>query len=451
MATVTKNKSVSTQIVELTVGGFKSIRDKTTIQLKPITILAGQNSSGKSSFMQPLLLAKQTLEQPFDAGPISLEGSNVHFSKCEQLFWHTAKTSPSASITFGFRDSDNWKAEEVLRHSDNTIHIASLHLTDKGKEYDYTVGQKLDSISLLPPRSWAGAKALERLLKDDKASSSMSFRVNEGKAFPTFDCDSDIEFLDKMSWSPFTELERLALETIHLPGLRGNPSRSYRFATTSTNRYPGVFQDYFASLVCRWTEHGDKDELHQLSENLKRLELTTFVSGKRSIGSDVTVEIDVGRTLRKGASTQDLVSVADTGLGISQTLPWLVALTAAKNQLVYIEQPEIHLHPRAQYAIAEVLAQYANSGITMVIETHSSLVLLGIQTLVAQGKLDREKVGLNWFRRDAGTGATHVESVSLDDLGRTGKWSYDLTEIMTAAERSYLEASLFASAAKSGE
>ncbi len=51
--------------------------------------------------------------------------------------------------------------------------------------------------------------------------------------------------------------------------------------------------------------------------------------------------------LRQGA-TEDTVSIADVGLGISQTLPVLVALHAANNgQLIYLEQPEIHLHPRA--------------------------------------------------------------------------------------------------------
>ena len=48
---------------------------------------------------------------------------------------------------------------------------------------------------------------------------------------------------------------------------------------------------------------------------------------------------------RQGASN-DLVSIADVGVGVSQSLPVVVALrTARPGQLVYIEQPEIHLHP----------------------------------------------------------------------------------------------------------
>ena len=49
-------------ITAITVGGYKSIRDETTIKIRPLTILAGANSSGKSSIMQPMLMMKQTLD-----------------------------------------------------------------------------------------------------------------------------------------------------------------------------------------------------------------------------------------------------------------------------------------------------------------------------------------------------------------------------------------------------
>ena len=54
-------------ITRITVGGFKSIVEEQSIEVRPLTILAGANSSGKSSIMQPLLLLKQTLEAPYTA------------------------------------------------------------------------------------------------------------------------------------------------------------------------------------------------------------------------------------------------------------------------------------------------------------------------------------------------------------------------------------------------
>ncbi len=135
----------------------------------------------------------------------------------------------------------------------------------------------------------------------------------------------------------------------------------------------------------------------------------------------------------------DMVSIADVGFGVSQTLPVVVALREAKpGQLVYLEQPEIHLHPRAQTAMAKVLADAAARGVHVVAETHSALLILGIQTLVAEGRLAPELVKLHWFeRRD---GVTKVRSADLDEAGSFGDWPEDFADIVLEAQSKYLDA-----------
>jgi len=64
-------------ITGIAVEGFKSIRKRTEIAFRPLTILAGANSSGKSSILQPALLMKQTLEAPYDPGALLLDGAHV--------------------------------------------------------------------------------------------------------------------------------------------------------------------------------------------------------------------------------------------------------------------------------------------------------------------------------------------------------------------------------------
>ena len=88
-------------IVRLTVAGFKSIREEQSIELRPLTVLAGANSSGKSSIMQPFLLLKQTLEASYDPGPLLLNGPNVRFTKAEQLLSRT--DGGNRSWRFGLR------------------------------------------------------------------------------------------------------------------------------------------------------------------------------------------------------------------------------------------------------------------------------------------------------------------------------------------------------------
>src|SRR5579864_8197132 len=82
-------------ITRVTVGGFKSISQEQSIEIKPLTILAGANSSGKSSIMQPLLLLKQTLESTYDPGPLLLNGPNVTFTSSDQFLSKTDITLPS--------------------------------------------------------------------------------------------------------------------------------------------------------------------------------------------------------------------------------------------------------------------------------------------------------------------------------------------------------------------
>ena len=70
----------------LSVAGFKSISQEQTIEIQPLTLLSGANSSGKSSMLQPLLLLKQTLEAQYDPGPLLLNGPNAKFTSIRQ-FW----------------------------------------------------------------------------------------------------------------------------------------------------------------------------------------------------------------------------------------------------------------------------------------------------------------------------------------------------------------------------
>src|SRR5689334_18292540 len=73
------------------VEGYKSLRTRTEIAIRPLTLLAGANSSGKSSIMQGPLLLKQTLEAPYDPGALLLDGSHVRFTSAEQLLSRSGK------------------------------------------------------------------------------------------------------------------------------------------------------------------------------------------------------------------------------------------------------------------------------------------------------------------------------------------------------------------------
>ena len=202
-------------------------------------------------------------------------------------------------------------------------------------------------------------------------------------------------------------------------------------------KFPGTFDKYVASII----DHLQKlpgSDLKDLEGDLEHVGLTGRVRA-RSIDA-ASLELLVGRLARGGAVT-DLVNIADTGFGIRQALPVLLALRFAEpNSLVYLEEPELHLHPKAQSRLAGPLAEAAKRGVRVVVETHSSLLLRGVQTLVAKGELAPELVKLHWFQRNA-YGMTEVRSADLDRNGAFGEaWPEDFDEITLSSESEYLDA-----------
>jgi predicted ATPase len=226
---------------------------------------------------------------------------------------------------------------------------------------------------------------------------------------------------------------------IHVPGLRGNPERTYTKTTSVGPNFPGTFENYVASVVSQW-QSGDNRLLGRLGEWLEELGLTWKVDA-RSV-DDTRVEMRVGRLLhgRRGGA-YDMVNIADVGFGVSQILPVLVALLAARpGQLVYLEQPEIHLHPLAQRRLAAILASAAKTRVRVVLETHSALLLREIQTLVAKAEIAPDLVKLHWFKRNPADGITELFTADLDQNGAYGEWPEDFDEIHLASEKDYLDA-----------
>ena len=155
--------------------------------------------------------------------------------------------------------------------------------------------------------------------------------------------------------------------------------------------------------------------------------------------SDVALALRVGRTAN--AQGDDTVDIADAGLGLSQALPVLVALLVAEpGQLVLVEHPELHLHPRAVRALAGPIQRAVQRGVWVMLETHSDLLLISLQELVARGVLPPEHVQLHWAQRDE-RGASMLHSTTLDANGDWGEdVPVDFEDIRLNAVSSYLKA-----------
>ena len=411
------SKKMIEGITKIAVKGFKSIAEECEIDIRPLTILAGANSSGKSSIMQPLLMLKQTLEAPYDPGPLKIDGPNVEFTEAEQFLSKLTdgKRADLFQIRIGTSMSNfSHSVETTFRKGPGGIEI--VEMTSKGKSGDDPPVFP-EHLTLYPEMPLEEIKALTDQymilgvanVNGVKRSRCFLRLVSQGGS-NSLNLDTTIKLIN----DPETDI----LETIHLPGLRGSPERIYNLTSTGP-RYLGTFENYVASIIHEWQEAKD-ERLKTIADALHTLGLTGKI-GTQKIG-DVGIEVQVGRLSRGSTGDTDMVNIADVGIGVSQVLPVLVALIVAEpGQLVYLEQPELHLHPRAQVALAQVLADAAKRGVRVVAETHSSLLLLAVQTLVAEGELSPELVKLHWFTRRE-DGVTEVNSVDLDEAGTYGDW-----------------------------
>lgn len=112
----------------------------------------------------------------------------------------------------------------------------------------------------------------------------------------------------------------------------------------------------------------------------------------------------------------------NVGFGLTQVLPIIVSTLAAKpGDLLLIENPEVHLHPAGQVMMGSYLADVANSGVQVIIETHSDHVLNGIRRGVKKGSLEPEQVSLHFFRPPT-DGLDQVVSPKLDYSGNVDVW-----------------------------
>jgi hypothetical protein len=412
------------------VAGYKSIKDEQTLRIAPLTLLAGVNSAGKSSLMQPLLLMKQTLESSYTTGPLLLDGPHVKFRNAAELLTQFRRRA-SVRLPVVFEVGQGHRRLRVGFEHDETLRLSENIFTAFGREHHLRHGMRSQEIR----QALRGIDFFHRgtlRLAPRRFLFEIAPQAGEATGFSGFN-------------SHIFEWAIAAMQNVlHLPGLRGNPERSYT-RTAVNGPYAGPFPPYTASLIADWEEK-KSNKRESLADDLKQLGLTWKVVAEAI--SDTEVSVRVGRlgSPQQGGA-HDLVSIADVGVGVSQALPLLVALhTAEPGHLVYVEEPEIHLHPRALVALATVLARATERGVRIVAETHSPLLLLAVQTIVATGAMAADDVNLAWVERDE-DGYTTVRQVTPEKNGGFGDWPVDFADVELEAQQRFLEAAMVRAAA----
>ena len=148
----------------------------------------------------------------------------------------------------------------------------------------------------------------------------------------------------------------------------------------------------------------DEATLQRMVALGKRLNLFSSLDVRRGLGG--TYEIWVT------ASGEDY-NVVDVGFGIHSVLPLLYTVASApKEATLLLQQPETHLHPRAQAALVRLVAQ---RGHRLLVETHSDHVPDWFRIAVMSGDIDPHDLGIVYFESIDGGASTVLHDIRVDD------------------------------------
>jgi len=416
---------------EMRLESFKGWEDTGKIRLAPITLFFGANSTGKTSLLQAILLLKQTAEST-DRTRV-LHPGNEHSlidlgTVPDLVFGHVADR------VLKFRLS--WEEPEPIALPGGAIaglgFSMSVEVAESGEPILREARYDLANRHVGMKRRGDGAYDLFAAGVELKRPVGRPWPLPSPVRFYGFP-DEVRSYRQNADWLADLSLafER-QLGRVHYVGpLREYPKRSYLWAG---ERPPNVGKKGELAVPAILAARTSKQRIGRgegkgrryvsfeahLAEWLKRTGVVdTF--GVEAIGRNrKDYEVKVRRTAK---STEVLIT--DVGFGVSQILPLLVqAFYASPSSTVIFEQPEIHLHPKIQADLADLLIDAAmGGGVQFIVESHSEHLLRRLQRRIAEEKIRQEDVAL--YVCDVEGGACRLSPLEVDVYGNVTNWPKD--------------------------
>ena len=422
---------------------FKNFKSWQSAKIKcsKITGLFGTNSSGKTSIIQFLLMLKQTKDGTDRAISLDLNGDYVSLGTIKDVI-HAHDESNILSWRLGFdmdRElivNDTSKSAQHRIDSARNIKISAENVIQNGapraSELNYYLGDYKFS---LKSRSDQASQFDLMCAKRVDSGSTFSFVRAQGRAWRLPGPVKSYAFPDQartyyQNASFLADLEAAYEEQIdniyYLGPLRQYPQRDYMW-TRSRPTDVGQRGEKAIDAILAATESRETRNLKYKSKHKSFQEMIAYWLNYMGLIDEFKVEELAPNSNRwqakvkthRGASE---VLLTDVGFGISQVLPVITLLQyVPEGATVILEQPEIHLHPLAQAALADVIIQAASHrNVQIILESHSEHLLLRLQRRIAEGEMSEEDVSLYFC--DSEKGQSKIVDLNIDLFGRILNW-----------------------------
>lgn len=353
-------------ITKLNISNFK-LHDHTVLDMKGLTILTGMNGMGKSTVIQSLILLRQSyMMNDLDAG-LNLKGDLCDAGisgelACQASDEHTMKIG----MDFQGQDSLNYTFCYPNNILDTLLSGTDDNVTSKNILSDYSLFnenfQYLSAFRFGPQKSYNRDTSL--VVSKKQISKIMG------------QCEYAVHFLEQ-----YKNMEI--------------PIREIAISDDSD-----VVPDYRLSVqVERW--------LRLISPNIK--------INIEQVGEDFKLKYKFNR--EENTITED-ISALNTGFGITYVLPILVAiLSANKDAIIIIENPEAHIHPKGQAVLMELISKAVANGLQVIIESHSDHIINGSLVAVNQRWIPQDMLSIYYFDREEHGHTSLAHSLNISPSG----------------------------------
>lgn len=415
---------------------FMAFEDTDWIELAPITLIFGPNSSGKSVFFRALRLLKQSILEGHAQTPFTFNAEDgvdlgSFFEITQGLDTVPYRRGPeqpegilSRNVGFGFRCK---LPDDIVRNlSAKSIDIGKKNELEFSFYYSWNDG----------PANSSGQVQLEAFyieLPNDNAVKAEQPRllfeaIVDNTGDDPWKYISDFLYLHEAYISrnvwPFANpliingfLPKIVISNLAREYFNNNPSDDFDLIVALLDYLDLALKKFLFQIdhippirplprsafiideiqKRHWQRQGLGSYYSFLSGDLSSSEKQLLINSLRDLKLCTNIDVTVSKNLRAGTRLSEVtideggngmnaVNLLDIGFGTSQVLPLvLVSLFGEPGSVILVEQPELHLHPEVQARLVDFLVLQAKQrGIFIVLETHSEHILIRLQRRMAE-------------------------------------------------------------------
>ena len=415
-------------LTELKLSNFRIFDDEVTVRFRPITVLIGRNSSGKSSIIKFLLMLQQSAA-PGQAQFLNPDGDKVRlgaFPELKNSLTRKRVLSFDLSVSEGSEEIDPFiKRQAGL--SETVEGSTFTHRVQANVRYSRRANRGKSRFSL--ENISTGDQIIAFDVRNLQDSSLWNYPRQSIEIRPTsFPSSEDDEPESRAELSArlkrmreevgkrFAELSVIDVLRYQVSSIRHLlPVRieSQRVILASVPPADDVGQggEYALPHLQRLvSEAGEGYEF--IRPHLDSIAGIESVRFRTSSGY-------VSQAFARNKVTGADVLIADYGFGVGQCLPILVqgAIMAPQTTLM-VEQPEAQLHPTAQLELGSFFADlWKQRQVGSIIETHSDNILLRLRRLIARGDLSHQDVSVAFFTLEEESNMPTVKNLDINEDG----------------------------------